>query len=69
MARACIGLDLVLYADDTNIFAQSREPPGLFGVVNDGLGRLSRWFECNRLTLNMEKTEFIFFGGAGARVG
>ena len=48
MARACRGLDLVLFADDTNIFAQGKDPAELFGRVNRGLGELSRWFRCNR---------------------
>ena len=67
MVRACRGLDLVLFADDTNIFAQGRDPAELFGLVNGGLGELSRWFRCNRLTLNLKKTEFVYFGGPGAR--
>ena len=46
-------LDFVLFADDTNIFAQDRNPAELFGRVNRGLGELSRWFRCNRLTLNL----------------
>ena len=65
MARACRGLDLVLFADDTNIFAEGRDPAELFGRVNRGLGELSRWFRCNRLTLNLKKTEYVYFGGPG----
>ena len=62
MVRACEGLNLVLFADDTNIFAQGRDPAELFGRVNRGLGELSRWFRCNRLTLNLKKTEYVYFG-------
>ena len=62
MVRGCGGLDLVLFADDTNIFAQDRDPAELFGRVNRGLGELSRWFRCNRLTLNLKKTEYVYFG-------
>ena len=67
MARACGGLDLVLFADDTNIFAEGRDRAELFGRVNRGLGELSRWFRCNRLTLNLKKTEYVYFGGPGGR--
>ena len=62
MVRACRGLDLVLFADDTNIFAEGRDPAELFGRVNRELGELSRWFRCNRLTLNLKKTEYVYFG-------
>ena len=65
MVRACEGLDLVLFADDTNIFAEGKDPAELFGRVNGGLGELSRWFRCNRLTLNLKKTEYVYFGGPG----
>ena len=54
-----------MFADDTNIFAQGRDPVELFGRVNRGLGELSRWFRCNRLTLNLKKTEYVYFGGPG----
>ena len=63
MVRACRGLDLVLFADDTNIFAEGRDTAELFGRVNAGLGELSRWFRCNRLTLNLKKTEYVYFRG------
>ena len=65
MMRACEGLDLVLFADDTNIFAEDSNPAELFGRVNRGLGELSRWFRCNRLTLNLKKTEYVYFSGPG----
>ena len=28
---------------------------------------LSRWFRCNRLTLNLKKTEYVYFSGPGGR--
>ena len=70
MIRAAGDLDLVLFADDTSIFAEGGDPAELFGRVNRGLGELSRWFRCNRLTLNLKKTEYIYFGkgpGTGGR--
>ena len=65
MMRACEGLDLVLFADDTNIFAEGSNPAELFGRVNRGLDKLSRWLRCNRLTLNLKKTEYVYFAGPG----
>ena len=35
----------------------------LFERVNRGLEGLARWFRCNRLTLNLKKTEYVYFGG------
>ena len=67
MVRACGGLDLVLFADDTNIFAEGSNPAELFGGVNEGLRELSRWFRCNRLTLNLKKTEYVYFSRPGGR--
>jgi hypothetical protein len=31
--------------------------------VNRGLAELNRWFRCNRLTLNLKKTEYVYFAG------
>ena len=63
MARACEGLDPVLFADDSNFYAEDDDLSRLFARVNKGLEALGRWFKCNKLTLNLKKTEFIFFGG------
>ena len=40
MVRACSDLDLVLFADDTNIFAKARNSDELFQKVNKGLQEL-----------------------------
>ena len=63
MARACPGLKLVLFADDSSGFAEDKDPVRLVDRVGEGLGQLSRWFSKNRLTLNIKKTEYVFFGG------
>ena len=67
MVSACKELELVLFADDTNIFAKSKEPSELFRKVNRGMNELHRWFKCNRLTLNLKKTEYVYFGGPGIK--
>ena len=53
--------DLVLFADDTNIFAEGSSPAELFRRVNRGLDELSRWFRYNRLTLNLKQKEYVYF--------
>jgi hypothetical protein len=44
-----------------NLFAEGRDSVELFGNINRGLGELGRWFRCNRLTLNLKKTEYVYF--------
>ena len=68
MVAACRELDLVLFADDTSIFAKARNASELFEKVNRGLVDLSKWFRCNKLTLNLKKTEYVYFGGQGTRI-
>ena len=53
MVNACPDLDLVLFADDTNIFARANSLTQLFAKVNTGLQKLAKWFRCNKLTLNL----------------
>ena len=68
MVRVSKELELVLFADDTNIFVKGKNPQDLFAKVNKGLLELSKWFRCNKLTLNLKKTEYVYFGGQGGRV-
>ena len=68
MIRAAEELALVLFADDTSIFVKGRSREELFAKVNRGLAQLSVWFRCNKLTLNLKKTEYVYFGGPGGRI-
>jgi hypothetical protein len=63
MARATGELGFVLFGDDTNLFAEGHDPARLFERVNVGIAELGRWFSCNRLTLNLKKTEYVYFAG------
>ena len=67
MASVSKDLDMVLFADDTNAFAEGKDVNELIRRVNSGLDELSKWFRCNKLTLNLKKTEYIYFGGPKAR--
>ena len=67
MVRASNEMDLVLFADDTNIFCVGKTHTELFEKANRGLRAISRWFRCNKLTLNLKKTEYVYFGGPGGR--
>jgi hypothetical protein len=51
-----------LYADDTILIHSSNCPGKLKNDLEAELNDLSKWLEINKLTLNMSKTEAIFFG-------
>ena len=67
MVRACVGLEVVLFADDTTAFAEGRNSKELADRAKAGLEELSRWFRCNKLTLNLKKTEYILFKRQGSK--
>jgi hypothetical protein len=64
MVRASGELCFVLFADDTNLYAEGPDLARLFDRVNRGLGELGRWFRCNRLTLNLKKKDYVYFAEA-----
>ena len=50
-----------LFADDTNIYYEAESPKKLELVMNTELGKLNTWLVVNRLSLNIDKTNFIVF--------
>jgi hypothetical protein len=54
-------LNLILFADDTNIFYANKNLEILIKTVNDELSLLNDWFLANKLSLNIKKTNFIVF--------
>ena len=42
MVRVSRDLGFVLFADDTNLFAEGKDPAELYGRINVGLGELDR---------------------------
>lgn len=55
-------LSKILFADDTSVFYSHKDPDTIIRVLNEELNKLSIWFKCNKLSLNIKKTNFIFFG-------
>lgn len=53
--------DIVLYADDTNIFFSGGNLQQLEIISNNYLHELSKWLHINRLALNTSKTKFMLF--------
>ena len=54
-------LKFFLFADDTNIYFESKNLITLEKTVNEELKKLSLWLNLNRLALNIDKTNFVIF--------
>ena len=51
----------ILFADDTTIFLSSQNKQFLYESVNKDLHSLSEWFQTNKLSLNVSKTNYVLF--------
>ena len=54
-------VELILFADDTNLFMSHKDPVCLAASLNYELNKLSTWFKANKLSLNLKKTNFMLF--------
>ena len=54
-------LSFYLFADDTNIYYEAETPEKLESVLNKELKELYTWLIVNRLSLNINKTNFVVF--------
>ena len=54
-------LELILFADDTNIFFSDDDISQLMNVVNSQMEKISEWFRANMLSLNEKKSNFMIF--------
>ena len=52
-------LNLILFADDTNVFMSHKDPNYLSDMLNSEMDKLSIWFKENKLSLNLKKTKFM----------
>ena len=57
----CQALKYVLFADDTNLFASGDNLEKLCNDINRELLEVNNWFEINKLSLNLTKTNFMVF--------
>ena len=55
-------LKFFLFADDTNLLNSSKDLTKLISSTNEELSKVTEWFKANRLSLNVKKTHFMFFG-------
>jgi hypothetical protein len=51
--------DIILFADDTNMFLSHPSFNTLFTLVNNELLKISKWLKLNKLSLNIKKTNHI----------
>ncbi len=54
-------LKMVLFADDTNLYCSGKSLEQLLITVEIELRVFKKWFDDNRLSLNLSKTKFIIF--------
>ena len=54
-------LSFYLFADDTNIYFESDNLSTLAKKVNNELRKVRLWLDCNKLALNIDKTNFVLF--------
>ena len=60
-------LNFILFADDTNIFYSHKCMNTLINTLNTELSKVSLWFKCNKLSLNIDKTCFMHFTNSQSR--
>ena len=54
-------LSFFLYADDTNIYFKRHDLIQLQEILNRELKKVRKWLDANRLSLNIDKTNFVLF--------
>ena len=57
----------ILFADDTTLFYSSKNLQELSDVVNNELSKMIEWFNAKRLSLNIDKTNFMIFRPKGKK--
>ncbi len=50
-----------MFADDTTLFFSGDDIGKLNSDINQELNNLAEWFKVNKLSLNIKKTNYIFF--------
>ena len=57
-----------LFADDTSLLASDKDVCSLISTANDEINKLYMWFCCNKLLLNIQKTQYVIFRTRGKRI-
>ena len=61
MHRCSNKLTFIHFADDTTVFMSGSDLERLCEEVSEELQKVDEWIRANRLSLNVEKTNFILF--------
>ena len=59
----------VSFADDSNLFCTGKNIYDLIDIVNNELVNTMDWLKANKMSLNIEKTHYIFFCNRGKIIG
>ena len=52
----------IVFADDTNFFYSGKDLTEVCKTASNEMEKLCRWFQVNKLSLNIAKTNFMVFG-------
>ena len=61
LPRVCNNVLPLLFADDTCLIASHENFSTLIREANEALSSISKWFQMNKLSLNINKSNFIIF--------
>ena len=62
LVNAVKDCNIIMFADDTNLFFSNKNLNDLEKTINRELKNICLWFNLNKLSLNVKKTNFILFG-------
>ena len=68
MSKSSNILEFHLFADDTNLFLADQDIHNLENILNIELNKKSQWLYANKLSLNIDKTNFLVFHSAQKKV-
>ena len=51
----------ILFADDTTVYISGEDVTDLLRCLNHDLSKLNNWLKANKLSLNVNKTNYILF--------
>ena len=54
-------IEIILFADDTNIFVQAKDLKSVYKAANELLRQISDYMLCNKLHINYEKCCYMYF--------
>ena len=62
MCNVSLLIKSIVFADDTNLFYSGKDLTEVCKTVSNEMDKLCIWFQVNKLSLNIAKTNFMVFG-------